>query len=367
MKWRLYSERQNGVVPSHRPALRHFNLLLSTLCSLVVCADTSNNGNANMAARQHHRAAAPPRSKPSVVANEVMVEESDVQCAKVRMSKEELDKRCGNSHQMEDGCHKGDPHGTAVHVAHNFIHIPKTAGTTVELALGRSMSCHQTAVERLAERSADETLIPSFGIVRNPFDRLVSMFKYQLEGAVVFRELGKDGEHQKHRAGMASVYGGMDGFLLFLQKLNQENELHVPDGRTKLYGGGPGLGWWRPQLCYLTNHEYSDCIVDHIIQYETLNSSYKRLRSQIPDLPDFGPAHARGSHHEPFCTYYNETTAQLAREIYAMDFSLFRHTYSPLLPELKDGICTTGHDAAAAEERKQTRARASLGNSLTRK
>ena len=264
----------------------------------------------------------------------------DVNCAEVHMPKAELDRICGSSHLMEDGCHKGDPRGAAKkHVAHSFVHIPKTAGTTVEMALGRTMSCHQTAVEHLAERSAEELQIPSFAVVRNPFDRLVSMYKYQLEGAIVFRELNKNAQRQSHRKGIDGAFQGPDGFLRFLRDFKKQQDEHVPEKHTKVTRNGPGLAWWRPQLCYLMDHEYSKCLVDHVVHYETLNVSMHRLESVVTGLPPL-TGHARESHHDPFCEYYNETTAQLAREIYAMDFMLLRHSYSPQLPKSFQGACT---------------------------
>lgn len=265
----------------------------------------------------------------------------DVECAEVHMARADLDRICGNSHLMEDGCRKGDPpEATLKHVAHSFVHIPKTAGTTVEVALGRSMSCHQTAVEHLAERTDEELKIPSFAVVRNPFDRLVSMYRYQLEGAIVFRELNKGAGSQKHRKGMDSSLQGPDGFLRFLRDFKKEQDGHTPEKHRKVTRGGPGVAWWRPQLCYLMDHEYSTCLVDHIVHYETLNASMRRLENVVPGLPAL-TGHARESHHYPFCEYFNETTAQLAREIYAMDFMLLRHSYSPQLPESIAGRCSS--------------------------
>lgn len=63
-----------------------------------------------------------------------------------------------------------------------FIHIPKNAGTSVSEALyGRSIK-HDTL--RYYERVAPDLVasVPSFAIVRDPFDRFVSAYRYACAG-----------------------------------------------------------------------------------------------------------------------------------------------------------------------------------------
>ena len=40
------------------------------------------------------------------------------------------------------------------------------------------------------------------------------------------------------------------------------------------------------------------------------------------------------------CEYFDAATAKRVREMYAVDFELFRHSYSVALPVLKNGTCT---------------------------
>jgi hypothetical protein len=63
-----------------------------------------------------------------------------------------------------------------------FIHIPKNAGTSINLALyGRFMG-HLTAAEVARWAPGDFARLPSFALTRNPWERLLSAYRFALAG-----------------------------------------------------------------------------------------------------------------------------------------------------------------------------------------
>lgn len=64
-----------------------------------------------------------------------------------------------------------------------FIHIPKNAGSSVVITLDIPKSgahgSHRTYKELRSELGTTLDRFPSFAIVRNPWDRMVSIFKYR--------------------------------------------------------------------------------------------------------------------------------------------------------------------------------------------
>jgi hypothetical protein len=70
-----------------------------------------------------------------------------------------------------------------------FVHIPRTAGTSIATALGSYKKQHQHffARKHIALRPDWGTCF-KFSFVRNPWDRVVSLFTYQTNGSGSFKD-----------------------------------------------------------------------------------------------------------------------------------------------------------------------------------
>jgi hypothetical protein len=64
-----------------------------------------------------------------------------------------------------------------------FIHIPKAAGTSINTALFDRFMGHARAIDVLRWGSAELQALPRFAVVRNPWERLVSAYRFAKSGA----------------------------------------------------------------------------------------------------------------------------------------------------------------------------------------
>ena len=97
-----------------------------------------------------------------------------------------------------------------------FFHVPKAAGTSLRRALYDSKSFHIPAIRyRIADAERFSNYF-KFCIVRNPWDRLLSAFRY------LHRRVDSDPKHLDHRWATATL-GDVDGFATFLKKSKMKN------------------------------------------------------------------------------------------------------------------------------------------------
>lgn len=181
-----------------------------------------------------------------------------------------------------------------------FIHVPKTGGTSVQAAL-RSLSGnngsdlartkHETPPELLArvsaERSTELHKYRFFCIVRNPWDRFVSLFRY-------LHKLGK--------------FPVPESFVEFAGMVDDGEEWV-----SKLHS-------IRPQLDFVGAPRQT------VARYETLREDFATIASSLgfsADLPHLnssgGPAYYRG--------YYDERCAQIVERKYKSDIDTFGYRF----------------------------------------
>lgn len=194
-----------------------------------------------------------------------------------------------------------------------FIHIPKTGGQSIERVLldrlglpredpslclgdnidltrGPEKQAHMFASEYVKFGCINQSLFDKylkFAVVRNPFDRLVSEYKFHLDklGGISFRE-----------------------YLL---------EKWPTAGRRDL------RRHIEPQVNFLLT-EHSECwLVDHVFRFEQLQQELPRFfRDQLgfeAELPHIN----KSVDERPTREFYDEQTANFVRWFYAKDFHVF--------------------------------------------
>lgn len=200
-----------------------------------------------------------------------------------------------------------------------FIHIPKTAGTSVEdviwpLNEERTESnlwmgfintygnkYQSGGLQHLKALQIEEEVgakifndYYKFSIVRNPWDRCVSQFEY-------IKQKRKDLRN----------YLGLNRFTSFKKYLTLiEKKEHVQ---------------WMRQVDFLYS-DHGKCLVDKIIKYEHLNEEFAMVLDSIgidnQDLP-----HKNKSYRKHLSKYYDDETIAMVRDLYNPDIQAFNYTY----------------------------------------
>jgi hypothetical protein len=188
-----------------------------------------------------------------------------------------------------------------------YIHIPKTAGKSMETFMtGRKWwNPHSVGLQKLEQiKGGKYADYFKYTIVRNPFDRLVSIYHFFAQG--------------RHRSQMARELKdlfselGFDGFVRSFDEI------------PRLMPKWNGL---RNQYEFICDSNFN-ILLDHIIYYERLGEGAKLLRKRFGITREF--PHQNKSEHEDYRTYYDGDLIKIVAAKFSKDTELF---YPHLDPE----------------------------------
>ena len=178
-----------------------------------------------------------------------------------------------------------------------FIHINKTAGTSVVRALRLHAEGHRTAIEKKQELGeACWRRKFSFAFVRNPWDRLVSQYHYRVA-------VDKSGLRSRPIE-----------FCAWVQQVFEEGN---PAYRDEPLMFVPQLDW----IC----DEAGNVIVSFVGRFETLEQDLQsvcRRLGRTAVLPHLNP-----SSHNAYHEYYDADTAEIVRRHFAKDIAHFGYEF----------------------------------------
>lgn len=189
-----------------------------------------------------------------------------------------------------------------------FVHVPKAAGTSINEALyGRFMG-HPRAREIVRWAPASVKALPRFSVVRNPWDRLVSAWR--------FARAGK-GVGESYRAGMVRPeryrVPEFETFERFV------TEWLAPRDLTRLDGV------FQPQWLFLCDRE-RQLLVDHVGRLEDLGPTLDFVRERTGRTIDLAQANRSGEAVD-YRSLYTPQLADLVGRIYADDVRLFGYSF----------------------------------------
>ncbi len=190
-------------------------------------------------------------------------------------------------------------------ISHNpkfiFVHVPKTAGSSIIKALANYSSApinfeangnalledkHITAAQLRQKMGSGWDQYFSFAVVRNPWDRVVSNFCY----------------------------------------LDKINHPRLRGAKTPSEWVRSGNLWCYPASYYLLIN--GQVGVNRVIRYENLGKDFRKVCKKIgikaAKLPRYN-----SSPHKHFTEYYDDESREIVADIFKQDIVLFKYKFKP--------------------------------------
>ena len=177
-----------------------------------------------------------------------------------------------------------------------FIHINKTAGSSIERALGLRFE-HKTALEKHVELGSLRWHGAfKFSFVRNPWDKVFSHYQYRVKS---------------NQTGMGDAHISFRDWVL---RAYQDHDRHYYD-QPRMFM--PQVNW----LCDESGH----LIVDYVGRFENLSKDFDRVCEQL-DMRRQLP-HLKQSTSSGYKAAYDPETRECIAQQFASDLVAFKYTF----------------------------------------
>jgi hypothetical protein len=188
-----------------------------------------------------------------------------------------------------------------------FIHIPKAAGTSINQALfGRFMG-HLRASDITRTGSPALRATPRFAVTRNPWDRLLSAYRFARRGLGV-------GELVAGIANPAQYQTpAFENFERFITEWLATRRVDLLDGV------------FRRQGLYVCDSGGS-LLVDHLGTLDDLRPTYDFIESIVGPIERIGRTNKSGDEVD-YREFYTPRTAAIVGEIYRQDVEAFGYSF----------------------------------------
>ncbi|MGB7452385.1 MAG: sulfotransferase family 2 domain-containing protein [Lysobacterales bacterium] len=179
-----------------------------------------------------------------------------------------------------------------------FIHINKTAGTSIGNAIGLPVKHHQTAREIIASIGREKwTAAYKFTLVRNPWDKVVSHYEYRLK---------------RNKTEIAARNISFSEWVI---------KTYGPD-KDPFYYNNPKA--FQPQVEWLKDDE-GKISIDFIGRFESINEDFDQIKSVIgleAELP-----HLNASKRAGYQSYYDDESREIVADWFREDIELFGYCF----------------------------------------
>jgi hypothetical protein len=189
-----------------------------------------------------------------------------------------------------------------------FIHVPKAAGVSVNQALyGRFMG-HFSAQE--LERCAPEEFatIPTFSVVRNPFDRLVSAYRFAVAGQG--EGIGPAARINNVKLYQGPAFRSFDAFVQEWLCLQDIDEIDIVFGK---------------QLPFVADAA-GKIMLPFVGRVENMEAVARFVNQHRAEPVVFGH-HNRTVRDQDYRSYYSPSTVALVEALYRDDLEAFGYSF----------------------------------------
>jgi hypothetical protein len=183
-----------------------------------------------------------------------------------------------------------------------FVHITKTAGTSVAKSLFGYLPYHYTAVDYRAiygKKTFNEYY--KFAFVRNPWDRLYSAYRYLKAG-------GWNDEDKQWAETHLSRFSSFNEFVRhWLTKENINKHKH----------------FW-PQRRFICDSR-NRLLIDYLAYFETLHEDYDVIKSRLQIDTEIGRHNVNPG--ETYKEAYDYKSKMIVADVYSEDIALFGYDF----------------------------------------
>lgn len=189
-----------------------------------------------------------------------------------------------------------------------FIHVPKAAGTSFNEALYGRFIGHPRASDIRRWAPASVNALPSFSVTRNPWDRLVSAWRFARQG----RGIG-----ESYRAGMWQPQRyqtpEFETFERFVKEWLAARDPHKLDGV------------FQPQWLFLCDNHHRP-LVDHIGRLDDLAPTFAFIAARTGACAPIPHANRSGVHLD-YRSVYTPDLVRIVGDLYRQDIELFGYDF----------------------------------------
>jgi hypothetical protein len=188
-----------------------------------------------------------------------------------------------------------------------FIHITKSAGTSLALSLFGELPYHYSAQQyRVIYGKKDFNDFYKFTFVRNPWDRLYSAYSYLASG-------GWDkGDKEWSEKNLMGIDSFEDFVLHWLTKEKLESHIHL-----------------RNQSSFICDSDNFP-LIDFLGYFESIQSDFSQIMNNL-QLPDRKLIHTNSSKRKSYTEVYTEKMIDKVGSLYHQDIENFGYSFESLV------------------------------------
>ncbi|NOX52121.1 MAG: sulfotransferase family 2 domain-containing protein [Gammaproteobacteria bacterium] len=206
-----------------------------------------------------------------------------------------------------------------------MVHVPKTGGTSIEDTLGLKGPRHNTAVQYRHRFPVIWEEYFTFGIVRNPWDRVFSFYIYR---------------RQIRRLEIENSLSFKQWLIRSAEYVNSNNQQALNKEFAPVYGVGTMVKnnpeGWRVKFdnsLHMLTDQNGKVIVDHIGRFERLQQEFDLICDRL-DIKKQVLPFSNKTEHRPYWTYYDKDCERIVAKLFDKDIAYFKYNFGEQSPPL---------------------------------